>query len=110
MKKQNLVIGLNIDEPSQCKACVQEKDGADEIGDLTASDVWGPAQTEGLSHEKYFYSFTDVKSKVIYFGNTKDEVLRHFQMYKVLIETQMGRKLKCFHLDNGGEYIIVFFI
>ena len=83
------------------------EDTVDQIGDITVSNVWGPAQTEGPSRERYFYSFTDIKSRysAIYFGNTKDEVLRHFELYKAFIETQTGHKLKKFRSDNGGEYV-----
>ena len=65
------------------------------------------AQTKGPSHEQYFYSFTDIKSRysAIYFSNTKDEVLRHFELYKAFIETQTGHELKKFRSDNGGEYV-----
>ena len=65
------------------------------------------AQTKGPSHEQYFYSFTDIKSRysAIYFGNTKDEAPRHFELYKAFIETQTGHKLKKFQSDNSGEYV-----
>ena len=33
-----------------------------EIGDLTVSNLWGPAQTTGIGGEKYFVMFTDGKS------------------------------------------------
>ena len=121
LKTNNLVTRLDInesEEPSQYKACIQgkwhvepfpkkAKDTVDQIGDVTVSNVWGPAQTKGLSHEWYFYSFTDIKSRylAIYFGNTKDEALRHFELYKAFIETQTGHKLKKFWSDNGGEYV-----
>ena len=42
---------------------------------------------------------------MVYFGNTKDEALRHFELYKAFIETQTGHKLKKFWSDNGGEYV-----
>ena len=42
---------------------------------------------------------------MIYFSDTKDEVLRHFELYKVFIETQTGHKLKKFRSDNGREYV-----
>ena len=123
LKNNNLVTGLEVDgldEPSQCKACIQGKwhmkpfpkrteDMVDQVGDVTISNVWGPAQTKGPSSEQYFYSFTDIKSRysVIYFGSAKDGVLGHFELYKVFIEAQMGHKLKKFHSDNGGEYSIL---
>ena len=42
---------------------------------------------------------------MIYFGNTKDEVLKHFVMFKESIETQIGNRVKRLHSDNEGEYI-----
>ena len=121
LKNNSLVQGLTIDGPhedTQCKACIQGKkhvepfpkrseDSAKEIGEITVSDVWGPAQIERPAREKYFYSFMDLKTRysVIYFGSTKDEALKHFEAYKAMVETQTGSKLKRFRSDNGGEYI-----
>ena len=120
LKTNDLVTGLDIDETkehSQCKVCIQGKqhvepfpkkaeDTVNQISDVTVSDIWRPAQTEGPSREWYFHSFTDIKYRysAIYFSNTKDEALRHFELYKVFIETQRGHKLKKFQSDNGGEY------
>ena len=74
--------------------------------DLVVSNVWGPAQTEGPAREKYFYSFTDAKTRysMVYFGNTKDETLKNFETFKNFIETQTRNKVKRFRSDNGGEY------
>jgi len=35
---------------------------------------------------------------------TKNEVLEKFKQFQVMVERQMGKKLKCIHSDNGGEY------
>jgi gag-polypeptide of LTR copia-type/Pol polyprotein, beta-barrel domain/Integrase core domain/Domain of unknown function (DUF4219)/GAG-pre-integrase domain/Zinc knuckle len=120
IKGNDLVDGLIIDEsqaPTQCTACIQGKRHVDPFpkdaketaqvpGDLVVSDVWGPAQTEGPAREKYFYSFTDAKTRysTVYFGNTKDEALKNFASFKSFIETQTGNKVKRFRSDNGGEY------
>ena len=121
LKTNNLVTGLDVDEsqaPTQCTACVQSKQHvepfpqqatkkAEQTGNLVVSDVWGPAQVEGPTHEKYFYSYTNAKSRysAVYFGNTKDEVLKHFETFKAFLETQTGNKVKHLHSDNGGEYV-----
>ena len=61
MKTGNLVLGMDVDMSapvSQCVACIQGKhhidpfpkcaeDAAELVGDLTVSDVWGPAYTVG---------------------------------------------------------------
>lgn len=76
-------------------------------GDLIMSDVWGLAQIEGPVHEQYFYSFADANTRysVVYFENTKDEMLRNFKRFKNFVETQTSNRLKVFHSDNGGEYV-----
>ena len=122
LKTHNLVTGLHVNEsqePTQCIACIQAKrhvepfpkeamEIVEKTGDLIVSDVWGPARMEGSAHEKYFYSYTDVKSRylAVYFGNTKDEALKHFETFKAFVETQTGHKLNRFRSDNSGEYII----
>ena len=110
MQKNSLVTGLIINKsqtPTQCTTCIQGKrhvdpflkdaqTKVDNIGNRILSDVWGPAQTEGLAWGRYFYSFTDARSQylVIYFGNTKDGVLKNFATFKEFIETQSGNKVK----------------
>ena len=86
------------------------KEGAEKVqaaGDLVVSDVWGPAQVKGPRRERYFYSYTDAKTRysAIYFGSAKDEALPHFRLFKEFIEVQSGNKIKRFRSDNGGEYI-----
>ena len=88
-------------------ACIQGKhhidpfpkraeDAAELVGDLTVSNVWGPANTVGPAREHYFYSFTNAKSRylTVYFSHTKDSVLDHFKDYTALVETQTGNCLK----------------
>ena len=99
--KNSLVTRLLIDdkfhEPTQYTACIQGKwhvepfpkeatEKAEKIGDLIVSDVWGLAQIKGLACEKYFYSYMDMSTRYsgIYFGNTKDEVLKNFIVFKEL--------------------------
>ena len=121
LKNNNLVEGMDVDknkESIQCAACIQgcqtvepfpkrAEDDITKVGELTVSDVWGPANTEGPNREQYFYSFTDAKMcrTQIYFSHTKTEVLRYFKEYKALIENQTSNKLKHFRSDSGGEYI-----
>ena len=41
----------------------------------------------------------------IYFGSTKDEVLKYFATFKEFLKTQTGDKVEKFHLDNSGECV-----
>jgi len=83
------------------------RDDITQISELTVSDVWGPANTEGPHRERYFYLFTEAKmhQTQIYFSNTKTEVLKYFKEYKAFIENQTNKKLKCFQSDGGGKFI-----
>ena len=68
MKVYDLVTGMNVDLTAlvkQCVACIQGKhhvepfpkraeDTAMLVGDLSISDVWGLANTEGPAWEQYF--------------------------------------------------------
>jgi hypothetical protein len=120
LQRNNLVTGLHIDNSNitQCKACVQAKahmepfpkqanDSVKDIGDVIVSDVWGRAATEGIGRERYFYSFTDIKSRhtVLFTESTKDQTLKDFKIYKSFLETQTGKKIKKLRTDNGGKYI-----
>ena len=120
LKTQNLVTGMDVDTNSattQCVACIQGKqhvqpfskrteDTASQIGDLIVSDVWGPSNIEGPAWERYFYSFTDAKTRytVLYFSHTKDMVLNCFKEYKAFLENHMTFKIKILCSDGGGEY------
>ena len=106
IKACDLVTGMdvNLTAPvTQCVACIQGKhhmepfpkwveDAAMLVGDLSVSNVWGPANTEGPAWEWYFYSFTNAKSRysIIYFSHAKDSILERFKEYATLIETQTG--------------------
>lgn len=59
-----------------------------------------------LSGAKYFLTFTDDYSKKvwIYFLKAKTEVFDHFAEWKLLVENQTGKRLKCLRTDNGLEF------
>ena len=77
MKLWNLITGMDVDMAApvmQSIACIQGKhhvelfpkwaeDAAVEVGNLSISDIWGPANTEGPAWERYFYSLTNAKSR-----------------------------------------------
>ena len=122
LKDKNMVNGMDVDttvEPqTQCQPCIIAKQHVKsfpreshteiaEIGDLTVTDLWGPAKTHGIGGESYFIPFTDGKSRrtMIYFIKHKDEALTKFKQYKSFVETQTGYKLKKLRVDGGGEFI-----
>jgi hypothetical protein len=74
--------------------------------DVVYSDVCGPFDTESLGGNKYFVSFVDEYSRMmwLYLIKTKDEVLNVFLKFKVMVEKQAERKIKILRSDGGGEY------
>ena len=35
----------------------------------------------------------------------KSETLEKFKEFKLMVESEVGRKIQCLRTDNGGEYI-----
>ncbi|KAH9717203.1 hypothetical protein KPL71_021739 [Citrus sinensis] len=70
------------------------------------SDLWGPAQVDSLGGCRYFLSFIDDYSRMVwvYVLKTKDEVLERFKRWKILVETQTNLKVKILITDNGLEF------
>lgn len=33
-----------------------------------------------------------------------------FKIFKIIVENQIGRRIKCLRLDRGGEFILEYFI
>ena len=122
MKEKKMVTGMEIDPSStpskQCTTCIQAKHHVNpfpkesqteyrEIGDMTYTDVWGPARTTGIHGELYYISFTDGHSEhtVVMFMKKKSEADEKIKQYREFIKTQHGKRCKAFRFDGGGEYI-----
>jgi transposase InsO family protein len=60
--------------------------------------------TEG--GQRYFITMIDDVSRYcyVYLLKTKEEALNCFNTYEVEDENQLGKKIKCFRSDRGGEY------
>jgi len=57
-------------------------------------------------HIYYIIFIDDFSIKTwIYYLKQKDEAFDMFKNIKALIENQIGKKIKVFEFDNGGEYI-----
>lgn len=108
-----------IDSTSdQCRMCIEGKQclapypqksltAVARIGDMTVSDVWGPAHIRGIHSEFYFTQFTDKKSRhrVLYFAPDKGHQLENIKPYRAFLKTQTGKLMKTLCVDNGKEYI-----
>ena len=75
--------------------------------ELVHSDVCGPMPMVSLGGASYFVTFIDDFSCKVwaYPLKCKDEVLSVFKRFVTLVETETGKRVKCLHFDNGGEYV-----
>jgi transposase InsO family protein len=74
--------------------------------ELIHSDI---CEMNGVSTEggqRYFMTMIDDGSRYcyLYLLKTKDEALNCFKSYKVEVENQLEKNIKCFRPDRGGEY------
>jgi hypothetical protein len=79
---------------------------AKQILDVVYTDVCGPFDTLSLGGSKYFVSFIDEFSRMmwIHLMKSKDEVLQKFKIFKLEVENQSNKKIKILRSDGGGEY------
>jgi transposase InsO family protein len=100
-----------------CTSCHQGKNArtkfpkvatthATRILDLVHSDLCGPLPVHSIGGSEYFITFTDDFSRKtwIYFMASKDQTLAKFRIFKSMIETLTGVKIKTLRTDGGGEY------
>jgi transposase InsO family protein len=118
-----LAVSPNSPPFTQCEACIQAKqhrqpypkeseDKTTEIGELTHSDVWGPARVAAIpshlavSNAKYYISFTDDFSRrcTVFFMKHKSEATQCVKDYITYLERHKTAP-KSIRVDNGGEYI-----
>ena len=74
--------------------------------ELVHSDLCGKLSTRSLSGAEYFVTFTDDKTRYVwvYVIRRKGDVFRQFCEWKNKVEKSLGRKVKTFRTDNGGEF------
>jgi transposase InsO family protein len=56
--------------------------------------------------KRYFITFIDDCTQFccMYLLKTKDKALHYFKIYKVEVENQLEKKIKCLRSNHGGEY------
>lgn len=71
------------------------------------SYVYGPFSTASMAKHRYYVIFIDDFSCkcYIFFMSKKDQTFSKFFEFKGLVEKDIGRKVKAFRSDNGGEYV-----
>jgi len=116
-----MVDGMNLKELSLhhiCEGCIKgkhqitsfPKDGATRASQLLKivhTDVCGPMRTTSHGGTRYFLTFIhDFSRKThVYFLKAKGETFEKFKQYKVLVENEIGHKIKVLRSDNGREFV-----
>ncbi|UYV81706.1 hypothetical protein LAZ67_20002059 [Cordylochernes scorpioides] len=74
--------------------------------ELIHTDICGPMPVKSTGSNRYFLSFVDDFSRriTVYFLKNKDEVLKHFDIYRGTVERETGNKIKVLRSDNGLEF------
>lgn len=117
---RDMVDGFNIaDSPKEfdCEPCKMAKHTRTPLpnkasrlqyqpGELTHTDVWGPARVPSYQGYRYYISFIDDSSRhaVIRCMKSKDEAPTKVKQYLSYIERQ-GKLPKVVRADNGREYV-----
>lgn len=75
--------------------------------DLIHTDLCGPTRTKSLQGDRYFMLIIDDYSRMCWvtFLGEKSEALGKFKLFKVMVENETGKKIKCLRSDQGGEFI-----
>lgn len=100
-----------------CETCVlgkshkqsfsKAKHKSTEVLEYIHSDLWGSPSNEPTEVGcRYFVTYVDDLSKKVWirFLSSKDEAFEKFAEWKVLVENQTGKKIKCLRTDNGLEF------
>jgi len=118
---KNLVDGFTVTDSTQtfdCDACIKSKQTRQPVpkkasrrevkpGEITHSDLWGPAPMPGLKGHRYYISFVDEatrRTRVMYL-TSKGEASAKVKHYLTWVEKQDNKSPKIIRVDNGREYI-----
>ena len=107
MITRKVIKGLKVDPSSnsnlQCETCIAAKMSrtpfpkygatrAIKVGDITHSNLWGPARVESIGRNLYYVAFINDYScyVTVKFLNSKSEVTQKVKDYTEWIKTQSG--------------------
>ncbi|WJX39045.1 hypothetical protein P8452_26635 [Trifolium repens] len=77
-----------------------------DVLNVVHSDICGPFDVLSTGGNKYFMTFVDEYSRMIwlYHIKAKSDALEVFKRFKTLVEKQSDKSLKILRTDGGGEY------
>ena len=78
-----------------------------EVGALTWSDIWGSTPVEMLRGRRYYVTFTDNHSCLVYLCTLcwKSKTFTAYQRFKAWLDHQLMVKICMLHSNWGGKYL-----
>jgi len=119
MSKKGLVKGLpHFDSENQlCESCLVGKQTRKSFPlmttykatrplELVHGDLCGPITPSTKGQNRYIFTLIDDFSRYmwIFLLKEKSEAFLHFKKFKALAENELGKSLKVFRSDRGGEF------
>ncbi|GAU43786.1 hypothetical protein TSUD_378110 [Trifolium subterraneum] len=119
LNSKNMVLGLPsvIAPVDTCTTCLLGKHPrssfksnlpmrSSEVLNVVHSDICGPIDVLSTGGNKYFITFVDEYSRMIwlYHIKAKSEAFEVFKRFKKLVEKQSDKQIKVLRTDGGGEY------
>lgn len=79
---------------------------SNDVLDLIHTKLCGPTRTRSFQGDRYFMLIIDDYSRMMWvtFLRKKFEAFEKFKIFKAMVETKIGLKIKCLKLDQGGEF------
>jgi hypothetical protein len=73
--------------------------------EILHSDLMGPMKPKSKGGAQYVLTFVDDYSRYVhvYLLSSKAQVFEKFHEYKVMVETQYGRRIRCIRTDKAGS-------
>ena len=73
--------------------------------ELVHTDLCGPMRIKSLQGDLYFMLFVDGFTRMcwLFFLKEKSGAFKKIKTFKILVENEIGKKLKCLRFDNGGK-------
>ncbi|KAD3337408.1 hypothetical protein E3N88_32928 [Mikania micrantha] len=121
LQKDGVLESFDLRSDDTCESCLLGKmtkspftgfcERGEGLLDLIHTDVCGPFRSTTRDANRFYVTFTDDYSKYgyIYLIKHKSETFEKFKEFKQEVENQLGRKIKMFRSDRGGEYLSIEF-
>jgi GAG-pre-integrase domain len=115
LQEVGLLGCFDLESIATCESCLSGKmtktlftkknERSKDLLGLVYSDVCGPMSISARDRSRYFVIFTDDFSRYgyVYLMRHKSESFEKFKEFKTEVEDQLGKKIKVFRTDRGGE-------